>query len=187
MTDPDAEITLPVDWRDVPIIPVGRFLAARITRFRWLYCLGPVIAAIIVIETLRKIARETGNLFALGLSQGAATGVVVGILAFLLASLVVNNLLTRSYRRSIEAAPMRRIPSRLHLSSTGVRHLTEGSETAVAWNLVSDVVVHKGTTLVLMSPVDYIPIPHISLPPGLSPESLLAQIAAWRAAAAPSP
>ncbi|MGB8812427.1 MAG: hypothetical protein WCC57_04520, partial [Paracoccaceae bacterium] len=84
----------------------------------------------------------------------------------------------------MQVSPFRSGVTELLLDNRGM-HTTHPCLTqSVAWSVIIDVAEYSGFTLLKPSPYEYYPIPHASLPPGLTPNALQTQIAAWRAAAA---
>jgi hypothetical protein len=103
------------------------------------------------------------------------------VIGLLIGNLIYLRIFYSRLRRALLAHSVRSEPRVNVLSQSGAKrgpHL-------FAWSEITEITALPGMTLLLLSPLDFIALPDASLPPGLIPESFRAQIAAWRAAAAP--
>ena len=74
-------------------------------------------------------------------------------------------------------------PRTIVLDREGLSLTSNGYRSQVDWPTITGVIVADGCTLLLTSPVEFIPIPDASLPPDLSPDTFRARITRWRAKA----
>ena len=108
-----------------------------------------------------------------------AVGLVIGGAALLVSSVFARRA-TRRLQREILAAPFRQAETALTLGPDGIRRPLGG---LLPWSMITEVVERPDTTLLLLSPVEFLPLPHDRLPKGIGPQQLRAAIATWRESA----
>jgi hypothetical protein len=171
-----TEVEVTYDPNVVDELAIARRLYARFVGF-WrsrAETLAVFCAAVLAGLAIARLSGSTDWLADLIASIYTVIGGLIGIFA-------VTRLRTQRLRRALLAHPVRSEPRVNVLSQSGAKrgpHL-------FAWSDVAEVTTLPGMTLLLLSPLDFIALPDASLPPGLTPEALRAQIALWRAAPAP--
>jgi len=87
--------------------------------------------------------------------------------------------------REMDAAPIRQGTRSVVLSADGISSPSSLIVGVMRWSDITDVAEQSDLTLLLFSPIEYIPLPDAGLPEGLTRAALLTQIASWRDAAKP--
>lgn len=171
------EIKVRCDWSKIPRQKYSNLLTKRY--YGWLpqilIPIAGVIAAFLVILCLRAII-DPRDL--------PASWVVVFIpfyLGYIVAKLL-NDYWKRRLFKVLGKAAVSRLKPHLYFSQRGISNSGFDDNYPVGWPVVTDVVETKDTTLLLISPIEYFPIPDNGLPTGLTRAALLAQIASWRGA-----
>ena len=86
-------------------------------------------------------------------------------------------------RRALNNTPIRRESRSVILSEQGISDIATMPGAALPWRFVTGVLEYRNMVLLLLSPIEYIPLPVSGLPDGLDRAALLDQIAEWRKAA----
>lgn len=112
-------------------------------------------------------------------------GVAVGM-AFGLGTILLLHRQTRASeglaRKAFALAPSRRDGTDVVLDASGILAVGAGSRWHLTWAAILSVEELDDFTLIRPSEVEYLPIPHANLPPGITPEDLRRAIAHWRGA-----
>ena len=69
------------------------------------------------------------------------------------------------------------------LEGKGLTMRGPGHEVFQSWGTVQDVITDRDVTLIMPSSVEFYPVPHASLPAGVSAGELSRRISVWRKAA----
>ena len=107
-------------------------------------------------------------------------GTLVPLYFAYLAISIMNSIWKKRLFREISQAPLRRKNRSVFLSKYGVSDFGPPHENDLTWDYITEVVPYKNLVLLLLSPVEYIPLEMDSLPDGMTRESLLEQIEKWR-------
>ena len=97
-----------------------------------------------------------------------------------LAMTILNGIWKKRLFREISQAPLRRKNRSVFLSKYGVSDFGPPHENDLIWDYITEVVPYKNLVLLLLSPVEYIPLQMDGLPDEMTRESLLEQIEKWR-------
>lgn len=169
------EIEIQCDWSKIPRQKYSNLLAKRF--YGWLpQILIPVtgvMTAFLVILVLRAIVNPTD------LPASWAVAFVPFYLGYIVAKLM-NDYWKRRLFKALGSAEIRRQGQSIFLSKHGISISGFDDNYPVGWPVVTEVVETKDTTLLLMSPTEYFPLPDEGLPSGLTRPALLEQIAEWR-------
>ncbi len=167
------------DWSRIDHAAIARFLARRFY--------GPVPRILVMVAGVAAFG--AGLLLARALHPASFVHArwVAGLVpvSFMLASVhFLNGIWRRKLSRAVVGAPFRRENRKVILSARGICEFGPNDGSALNWRHVSDVVPYgKDTVLLLLSPLEYIPLQMDGLPPGVSRDALLERIAGWRSAA----
>jgi hypothetical protein len=97
-----------------------------------------------------------------------------------LAMTILNGIWKKRLFREISQSPFRRKNRSVFLSKHGVSDFGPPHKNGLIWDYITEVVPYKNLVLLLLSPVEYIPLQMDGLPDGMTRESLLYQIGKWR-------
>jgi len=97
---------------------------------------------------------------------------------------VLNNHWRKKLLHELDSAPVRQGIRSVILTPDGVTSPSSLILGSINWPEITEVVELPDTTLILFSPLEYIPLPDNGLPSGLTRAALLDQIAEWRKASA---
>jgi hypothetical protein len=111
--------------------------------------------------------------------NAALAGVVAGGVAMMI-TLRANRFYAEKLQRAVLAAPFRHDEITVILRPDGAYR----TESLLPWRWIVDVIEDEGVTLLLISPLEFLPLPHDRLQDGVTPDQMRAAIAEWRAAAA---
>lgn len=166
-------------YADVPMEKIGAMMLAGLRKPRPMYVTvfrGVIIGVIIGIGL---------NFFPVNHAFLTSTFLMIcgAALAFVILVTATKVLQKRIYA-AMQFAPFRSGKTETILDQRGVHVIHQMLTQNISWSAIIDVATYPGFTLLKPSPYEYYPIPHASLPPGLTPEALHTQIAAWRATAA---
>ena len=82
----------------------------------------------------------------------------------------------------VREAPLNREETELWVDAEGIHTASTGAKSSFAWSHILDVIGTKDAILVLLTPVQYLAIPHAKLPEGVSPQQAMEMIQGWRGA-----
>jgi hypothetical protein len=105
---------------------------------------------------------------------------LIPVAASFLTITAFNAFFRRKLEKAVNTSPFQRrpaFPARLDANGIALRG------DLIEWSLVVDLDVWSDITLILVSPLQYVPIPHANLPSNLTPADLHARISGWRSAA----
>jgi hypothetical protein len=105
-------------------------------------------------------------------------GMVAGVVAYYF-SHFVNQAFTMRLQRAVLAAPFRQEEVEVVLGPDGAFR----TQSLLPWRWITEVVEEENMTLLLLSPTEFLPLPHSRLQGGVTPAQMRAAIAAWRKAA----
>lgn len=167
-----TEITLPRDLSLIDRFGITRDLARRFY--------GPTPMNVIPTAALAACVATALALHSLlgpSLFGVSAPNWVYPLATAILTIRLLNSYYRRKLERALVAAPHRRA-TEITLSARGIAHT--GSRTP--WSDITDVVSHRQAILLLLLPVEYIPLIRATLPAGLAAETMQSQITKWRTA-----
>jgi|GEM_PF-3242389 len=98
-------------------------------------------------------------------------------------SRLMNNYWKRRLFSVVGNSAFLQLDRQVFLSKLGISISGFDDNYPIGWPAVTEVVETKDTTLLLISPIEYFPIPDDGLPAGLTRTALLDQISQWRNAA----
>ena len=168
------------DWGAINRPKINRFLTKRYYGLWpgiviWGVALLVLVAGILTVDHLLPHRFQQRNWLA----------VMAPMYFAFLAMTILNSLWKKRLFRQLEEAPLRSNNRSVFLSEHGVSDFGPPQENGLIWDYITDVVPYKGLVLLLLSPVEYIPLQMDGLPVGMTRESLLEQIAKWRTKARP--
>ncbi|WP_457649288.1 hypothetical protein [Profundibacter sp.] len=174
MTD---AIEIKRDWDKVKRPKITRFLTKRYFGLWpsiaiWSVALAVLVAGMQIVDHLLPYRYQQHNWLA---------AMAPMYFAFL-AMTILNGIWRKCLFRKISQAPIRRKNRSVFLSEYGVSDFGPPRKNELTWDYITEVVPYKNLILLLLSPVEYIPLELDGLPDGMTRESLLEQIEKWRKA-----
>lgn len=112
---------------------------------------------------------------------------VASIFPFTVAALAtysLRDIADRRLNRTVQASEYRQPAPFVLLNAMGVHSPPGGRNWSIPWRLVSDVFETAEGVFLLMTPVDFVPLPDAGLPERLTRADLKARIQTWRETAA---
>lgn len=183
MTEPQP-IRVSFRYSDLPRRPLGasfraypRALAFLANALLGLATVLPVAAVIDALTSPPLTLGQVDTLF----FPGLAVGLVCGLLLLALFDRLGKIAQARAHD-AFARGPSRKGGTDVILDASGVVATGKGSLWQLSWTAIVSVEELDDFTLLRPSEVEYLPIPHASLPPGVIPEDLRRAIAHWRAA-----
>ena len=163
------------DWGSINRPKINRFLTKRYygvwpSIVIWGVALLVLVAGILTVDHLLPHRFQQRNWLA---------AMAPMYFAFL-AMTILNSLWKKRLLRSMEEAPLRSNNRSVFLSEHGVSDFGPPHEDGLIWDYITDVVPYNNLVLLLLSPVEYIPLQMDGLPEGMTREAFLDQIAKWR-------
>jgi len=101
----------------------------------------------------------------------------------LIAILISNRFWRKKLVMDLNRAPVRTKTKVVYLSEHGLSDFSIPHKNEMTWDYITNVVEYKDVVLLLLSPIEFIPLPDSGLPTGMTRAALLDQIAEWRKAA----
>lgn len=171
MTD---TLHLTYSWRDIPVTKLN----ARLTnRF-----FGPLRWIVLILAVTVLFA--TFTLLSVKVFPGETQGQMPTILAAVACALTLgigNTLGHKRLQAALLEAPIRQKECALAINAYGIACAGGALQTNADWTDVTEVVEMGSFVLIMLSPLEYIPIPDFALPPDLSRAKLVAQLRQWHA------
>ena len=163
------------DWSKIPRQKYSRFLAKRFYGWvpRILIPIAAIITVVISILAIHKFANPRD------IPKSWAIAIIPFYFGFMVVYLM-NSYWKRRLFKALGTAPIRQLNRPVFLSKHGISNSGFNDDYPVGWQLITDVVETKDTTLLLISPIEYFPIPDSGLPAGLTRATLLNEITKWR-------
>jgi len=163
------------DWDKVKRQKITRFLTKRYyglwpSLAIWGVALAVLVAGMQIVDHLLPYRYQQHNWL---------TAMAPMYFAFL-AMAILNGIWKNRLFREISQAPIRRKNRSVFLSRHGISDFGTPRENELVWDYITEVVPYKNLVLLLLSPVEYIPLQMDGLPDGMARESLLEQIEKWR-------
>lgn len=170
-----SEIAVTYHWRDIPDDRISRSLVRRVQGF-----MAPAATVAIVIavgaavfwftrDTTGRVIDPVGNL-SLAVFFLALTGLFL-----------VRYLTDEAIAKARTEAPIRQRPASVVLTAEGVRADGGAVVGQIPWCDITEVRPYDQGVLLLISAVEYVPVPDAALPDQMTRADLLTQIEAWRA------
>jgi len=163
------------DWGELDRPKINRFLTKRYYGLWpgiviWGVALFVLVAGILTVDHLLPHRFQQRNWLA----------AMAPIYFAFLAMTILNTLWKKRLFQDLIETPLRRNNRSVFLSENGVSDFGPPQENDLVWSYITDVVPYKNLVLLLLSPVEYIPLQMDGLPDGMTRESLLEQIEKWR-------
>ncbi len=163
------------DWGKIKRPQIARFLTRRYYRLWpslaiWGVALAVLMGGMQIVDHLLPNRYQQHNWLA---------AIAPMYFAFL-AMTILNGIWKKRLFHEITQAPLRRKNRAVFLSKYGVSDFGPPQENNLIWDYITEVVPYKNLVLLLLSPVEYIPLQMDGLPDGMTRESLLEQIEKWR-------
>jgi len=166
------EIEVARDWREVDVAAIQRKLNSRF-HGRWAWFLVGFASVFVAVLGLVLIGTVSPTL---GPGTNGAFAVFIGVFAFILLA----QRLQRKLMRAMFDVPARREPSVITLNAEGIAAPGALIAGRMPWRWVTEIVDWHDALLVLISPVEFIPLADSGLPAGMTREKLKAPIETWR-------
>ncbi len=183
MTEPKP-IRVSFRYGDLPRRTLGTTFRANLRPLTFLanalLGLATALPVAAVIDALTSPPLTSGQVATL-FFPGLAVGLVCGLLLLALFDRLGKIVQARAYD-AFARGPSRKDGTDVILDASGVVATGKGSLWQLSWTAIVAVEELDDFTLLRPSEVDYLPIPHASLPLGVTPEDLRAAIAHWRSA-----
>lgn len=166
-------ITVMVDWQALPSPRIQARLVRRADPvwFRAVLLIAPLAAYALGVSI--TISATDGDF-----RLAYLWPFLLPILVFLALTIVRR----RRLQKMMRMAPIRLGEGRILLDETGFSAPGARIIGGLSWDMVVDVVEDPVGLLLLISPIEYIPLPDAGLPEGMSRADLLARISGWRGA-----
>ena len=169
------EVEIKRDWdkikhAEISHVLTERFFGPKPGVFEWLRIFAVMLATILVIDRFLPYQVQPRN-WIIGIAP---------VLFVILIELSLKSFRARRLLRAITNAPIRRKNRSVFLSRHGISDFGTPRENELVWDYITEVVPYKNLVLLLLSPVEYIPLQMDGLPDGMARESLLEQIEKWR-------
>lgn len=142
--------------------------------------LATVLPVAAVIDALTSPPLTLGQIETL-FFPGLAAGLVCGLLLLALFDRLGKIAQARAHD-AFARGPSRKDGTDVILEASGIVATGKGSLWQLSWAAIVSVEELDDFTLIRPSEVEYLPIPHANLPPGVTPEDLRRAIAHWRGA-----
>jgi hypothetical protein len=183
MTEPKP-ILVSFRYSDFPRRSLGTPFSPRVQPWAWLasalYWIMVFATVILMLSLVPSAGKPTYQNAAL-FGPGVAVGMAFGILTINLMILHEKKVKALAFD-AIARAPCRSDGVEVLLDASGIRTAGTGTLSHMTWQTIVSVEELDDFTLLRPSAVEYLPIPHASLPPGVTPEVLRRAIAHWRSA-----
>ena len=169
------KIEVHCNWSKIPRQKYSRFLAKRFYGWtpRIMIPIAAILTVIICVLAIHKFANPRD------IPRSWAIAILPFYFGFMVFSLM-NGYWKRRLFKALAAAPIRQLNRPFFLSKNGISNAGFNDDYAVGWRLITDVVETKEATLLMISPIEYFPIPDSGLPEGMTRMALLEQVSNWR-------
>lgn len=174
MTD---TIYLTYSWQDIPVAKLSSRLTNRFFGpLRWIVLVLALASLFASFTLLRAhlFPQDTGNHLA----------TILAIVACVVTLGLGNTLGHKRLQAALMDAPIRQRDCALAINEHGIAAEGGALHTRVDWSDVIEISELGGFVLIMLSPLEYIPIPLFSLPPDLSRDELLERLHTWHGQAA---
>ena len=163
------------DWGTINRPKISRFLTKRYYGLWpgitiWGIALLVLVAGILTVDYLLPHRFQQRNWLA----------AMAPMYFALLAMAILNSVWKKRIFHDLNEAPVRSSNRSVFLSEHGVSDFGPPQKQGMTWDYITDVVPYNNLVLLLLSPVEYIPLQMDSLPDEMTREALLEQIAKWR-------
>ena len=171
-------IYLTYSWRDIPVAKLTNRLTVRFFGpLRWIALLLAVTVLFASFILLQKHVFPH--------ESGTQLSTVLAAMACALMLGLGNTLGHKRLQAALMAAPIRQKPCSLAINRHGIASEGGALHSHVEWSDVTEIAEMGSFVLIMLSPLEYIPIPEFSLPPDLSRTELVEQLREWHEAAQP--
>lgn len=169
-------IYLTFSWRDIPVAKLTNRLTVRFFGpLRWI----AVLLAVTVLFSSFNLLQT--HVFPH--ESGAHMSTVLAAM-FCAAMLGIGNTLGhKRLQAALLNAPIRQKPCRVAINEHGITAEGGALHSHVEWADVTEIAETGSFVLIMLSPLEYIPIPDFSLPPETTRSELVRQLREWHQAA----
>lgn len=167
---------LTFSWRDIPIAKLTNRLTMRFFGpLRWI----ALLLAVTVLFASFKLLQT--HVFPH--ESGAHMSTVLAAIACAAMLGIGNTLGHKRLQAELVNAPIRQKPCSLAINQHGIAAEGGALHSHVDWADVTEIAETGSFVLIMLSPLEYIPIPDFSLPPETTRSELVQQLRAWHQAA----
>lgn len=169
-------IYLSYSWQDIPVAKLTTRLTNRFFGpLRWLVLILSVIVLFSTYTLLREhVFTDEGSTQMSTLLSAVASSLMLGIGA---------TLGHKRLQAAMMQAPIRQKDCALAINRHGIAAEGGALHAQVDWADVTEIVELGAFVLVMLSPLEYVPIPVFALPPDMEREDLIEQLRTWHQAA----
>jgi hypothetical protein len=172
-------IYLSFSWQDIPVAKLNNRLMMRFFGpLRWIALLLAVTVLFASFNLLQTHVFPH--------ESGAHVSTVLAAIACALMLGVGNTLGHKRLQAALMAAPIRQRACSLAINQHGVAAEGGALYANVDWADVTEIAEMGNFVLIMMSPLEYIPIPDFSLPPDMTRAELVERLRYWHGAANPA-
>lgn len=171
MTD---TLHLTYSWQDIPVAK----LHARLTNRFY----GPLRWIVLILAL--TVLFSTFTLLSARVFPGETQGQLPTILAALACAVTLgvgNTLGHKRLQAALLEAPIRQKDCSLAINAYGIAAAGGALHSSADWTDVTEVVELGSFVLIMLSPLEYIPIPDFALPPDMTRADLVVQLRQWHA------
>ncbi len=171
-------IYLVYSWQDIPVAKLTNRLTMRFFGpLRWIALL---LAVTVLFATFNMLQTHV-----FPDESGAQISTVLAAMACAVMLGLGNTLGHKRLQAALMSAPIRQKECSLAINQYGIAAEGGALHAHVEWADVTEIAEMGNFVLIMLSPLEYIPIPDFSLPPDLSRADLIEQLRYWHKAAQP--
>lgn len=165
-------IYLHFSWRDVPVARLSDRLTSRFFGpLRWVLLILSVTVLLSTYAILSTTIYPDDD--------GGHMSVILAIVACVTLLGIGNTLGHKRLQAALMAAPLRQRDCALAINQYGINAEGGALHAQVDWADVTEIAEVGGFVLIMLSPLEYIPIPIFALPKDLRQSDLVAQLRQW--------
>lgn len=167
---------LTFSWRDIPV--------ARLTNRLTMRFFGPLRwIAVLLAVTVLFASFNLLQTHVFPHESGAQLSTVLAVICCAVTLGIGNTLGHKRLQAELANAPIRQKPCSLAINQYGIAGGGGALYSHVDWADVTEIAETGSFILIMLSPLEYIPIPDFSLPPETTRSELVRQLREWHATA----